>query len=675
MTFRLVSLCVLSVLVPFGATAQKVDTAYVRTLDSITVKSKRYTSSLRRSMDGGMSVDMRLMEYMPKILGVADPVHYAQTLPGVQTNGEFRSGLNIQGCDNSHNMLSLNGVPIYNVTHLLGFFSTFNASHYQSMNLSKSTASASAANRIGGSLDMRSCSTRADSMSGEFSVGLISSQGTLRLPIGSKTSLTASLRASYVNLLYSGWLKTDGQQLNYSFYDANVTLDHWVDDDNLIRLDYYSGRDRARFEESEHLPAEVKGNWGNYMGAVHWRSRLADALSMTHSAYVTSYSSRAYMDMFNWDVRGNSSITDIGYKGEVEWMRLRCGVEAVRHRITPMSIKTEGAATATDMRRNGETSAEVSAYADYTQPLSSAFSLGAGLRCSMFASHGDVYKAADPDVSVSYATDRLGLKLSYALRHQYLFLLGFSGLGLPSDFYLPSSSTASPQYAHCVNLGVTYTLPGNNYSVTVDAFYRRLYRQMEFGGSFLDFYNSDFSIEKSCMFGDGENKGFSVLLNKCTGRFTGWISYMFTHARRTFPALSTQKSYPADHERPHELNAVVSYSIGKHWNVGGTYVFASGTPFTSPVCLMVINGNIMAQYGEHNANRLRPYSRLDLSANYKWTVRRGVTHGVNLSLYNATCARNHLYYRVKTQRDGKFLYRPVSFVAKVLPSVSYFCKF
>ena len=120
---------------------------------------------------------------------------------------------------------------------------------------------------------------------------------------------------------------------------------------------------------------------------------------------------------------------------------------------------------------------------------------------------------------------------------------------------------------------------------------------------------------------------------------------------------------------------MVQYAVDKHWSVGGTYVFASGTPFTSPTCLTLLNGNIMAQYGEHNANRLRPYSRLDISANYKWTVSRGSTHGINLSLYNAVCTSNHLYYTLKMFRDGTFAYHPVSFVAKVLPSVSYFCKF
>lgn len=667
--------CILFAFAPFLATAQEADTTYAKSLDNVTVSAKRYTSSLRRGKDGGMSVDLSLLEEMPKIMGVADPVHYAQMLPGVQTNGEYRSGLNIQGCDNSHNKLSLNGVPIYNVTHLLGFFSSFNAAHYQSLNLLKSAASASFANRIGGSLEMVSPEERADSVRGELSVGLISSQGTLRTPIGDNTSLTASLRGSYVNLLYSGWLKADDRQIRYSFYDANVTLEHWTDDDNRIRLDYYSGRDRAEYEDTEHLPAKVKGKWGNYMGAVRWDSRLTDDLSMSHSAYVTSYGSQAYMDMLNWNANGTSVITDFGYKGSVEWRRLRCGAEAVRHRIRAMSVNTEGAATDSDMSRCGEVSAEVSVYADYTQPLSSTFFFNAGARCSMFASRGTVYKAADPNASLGYSADRFGLRLSYALRHQYLFQLGFSDLGLPSDFYLPSSPSAAPQYAHCVNLNATYTLPGNNFSIAADAFYRRLYGQMEFAGSFLDFYNSDFNIEKSCISGDGENKGFSILFNKITGKLTGWMSYMFTHARRRFPALSTQKSYPASHERPHELNAVVQYAVDKHWSVGGTYVFASGTPFTSPTCLTLLNGNIMAQYGEHNANRLRPYSRLDISANYKWTVSRGSTHGINLSLYNAVCTSNHLCYTLKMFRDGTFAYHPVSFVAKVLPSVSYFCKF
>jgi outer membrane receptor protein involved in Fe transport len=165
------------------------------------------------------------------------------------------------------------------------------------------------------------------------------------------------------------------------------------------------------------------------------------------------------------------------------------------------------------------------------------------------------------------------------------------------------------------------------------------------------------------------------MFNKCNGPLTGWISYTYTHATRTFSAIKQTGHYPASHERPHELNAVATYTLNRHWSFGATFVYASGTPFTAPVSISLIDNNLMMKYGEYNSSRLKPYHRLDLSANYKWQSRRCREQGINLSLYNAIAQENELFYYIKTRDDGSFAYRPVTFMLRILPSISYFCKF
>ena len=184
--------CVGGVLCPSVALAQVEDG---HTLDSVAVVARRSTSALKMPALGVLSWSMEGIQEMPLILGNADPMHYLQMLPGVQTNAEYDAGLHIQGSDNGHNSLSIDGVTIYNPSHLFGLFSTFNASHFKDLQLSKTANSAHMPNRIGGFVDVRS-QERSDSLHAFLSIGYISSQGTVTVPIGQRSSVTASFRAS-----------------------------------------------------------------------------------------------------------------------------------------------------------------------------------------------------------------------------------------------------------------------------------------------------------------------------------------------------------------------------------------------------------------------------------------------------------------------------------------------
>ena len=177
----------------FCAHAQEEDVWNI-SLDSLVVKSYQNTSLMKTNGNGKVTWNLRQMESLPKILGNADPVRYAQMLPGVQTNNEFSAGLRIQGCDNQHNVITVGEVPIYNINHLLGFFSSFVSSHYPVMELTKSPASVQMANRLGSELTMELPDSIPSSVNGEVSLGLISSQGTLRIPVTRRLGVTLSLR-------------------------------------------------------------------------------------------------------------------------------------------------------------------------------------------------------------------------------------------------------------------------------------------------------------------------------------------------------------------------------------------------------------------------------------------------------------------------------------------------
>ena len=656
---------------PVSLFAQESGKVWNLSLDTLVVKGNAYSRTVRNRSDGSFVWDMQMMDYMPKILGNADPMHYAQMLPGIQTNNEMKSGINIQGCDNSHNMLSIGGVPIYNVSHLLGFFSTFNPSHYPTFTLHQNAPLS--IGRIGGQLNMDLDNQVADTISGELSVGLISSQGTLRLPISKNTLLTTSLRGSYINLLYSKWLQADNQQIKYSFYDVNATLTHRIDSVNTLFADFYRGHDNISFKESNYY-ARMEDFWGNTMGALHWVHRQPQGLSMKHSLYVTSYTNEFQMNLQEAHFQLPSSITDLGYQSRFEWKRLEGGLQTIWHTIQPQELESSGTFNVTSGKMPRTHSFEAAIHLGYTQPLSTHLSLFGGLRASHYQQDDYHFQELDPQVSLNYSQGSLQIMLDYALRHQYLFQTGFSNIGLPSEFWMSASEAIEPQYAHEWSLSVASYLLNRRYRLSADIFYKRLFHQLEYSGSVLDFMNSTYNIERQLLHGDGRNYGFCLMLNKCRGPLTGWVSYTYTNAKRTFDAIRSGE-YPACHERPHEFNAVATYSLNSHWSFGATFVYASGTPFTAPVSISFIDNNLMMKYGAYNSSRLKPYKRLDLSANYKWKSRRFRENGVNLSLYNAIAQSNELFYYIKSREDGSFAYRPVTFMLRVLPSISYFCKF
>lgn len=645
-------------------------------IDSVTVRGYRYRSAVKSEAGGMMRWDLQKMGELPQILGNADPMHYAQTLPGIQTNSEMRSGINIQGCENSHNFVSISGAPLYNVHHLLGFFSAFNASHYSSMLLDKTASYAGASNRLGGELTMELPVQKTDTLSAELSVGLISSQGTLRLPLGKRTSLAVSLRGSYMNLLYSRWLQDEGNQMRYSFYDANATLVHRIDKKNTLMLDYYGGNDRLSVEEDSYF-AKMADRWGNQMGALHWLHGIgSEGLQANTTLYVTSFHNQFTLSMQDMHFRLPSSITDLGLKSSLGLGRWNWGAELIWHHIHPQSLESKGSYNQSDGSQPVTRSAEGSLFAQYDQPLARHLSLSLGLRGSLYLQSGKDYGAADPSVRIVYDDRTLQFSAGYALKHQYLFQTGFSTVGLPSEFWLSCSKERPPQYAHELSARASVYLLNRRYRLEADAYYKRLYHQVEYKGSVLDYMNLRYDIERNLLYGSGNNYGFSLMLTKCSGRLTGWISYAYSHARRTFAEQRTlQGTYPANHDRPHELNVVLSYPLNRYWSFGGTYVYASGTPFTALKHLAYVNGNLLLKYGDYNGSRMKPYSRLNLSVNYKWHTSFAREQGVNFTLYNALGQSSQLFYYISVQGGGEFAYRPVNFFVKILPSLSYFCKF
>ena len=666
----------ISSLLPLSAfgQAEQADSVHSRELKTVVVTQKVAATSVGLLRDGSYRWDTELLDNLPKILGNADPVHYAQTLPEVQTSSELDAGLHIQGGDNTHNQFSIQGIPIYNAAHLIGLFSVFNASHYASMTLKKGANQASDPSRLGGTLTMDLAEVPSDTISGEVAVGLISSQATLRVPTSKRSSLTLSGRSSYLNLLYSRWLESDNMQMNYSFYDVNATWQWQKGKNNRVWADFYIGADHCITSQDEY-EAKLKLNWGNHMAALHWEHNRESGLSIRQSLYNTRYHNNLRLTQADMSFRLPSDICDIGYKGLITWKGWKTGIELTWHNLLPQAPKADEVFNQTITPQPRYHTQEYTAFADYTFRLLNAIETTAGARMTVYRdNNGKEHVAVDPSLNLLYTKGEMQLTAYYTLRHQYLFQTGTTSLGMPTEFWTTTGGSCPPQWGHNVGLTATLYLGDGRYRISADVYYKRLYHQVEYDGDMMKFLNTDYHLEDNLLQGNGYNYGFSVMAAKRTGNLTGWISYAYGRARRIFDNPNYPGEYSASHERPHELNTLLTYKIGKQWTVAGTFVYASGTPFTAPESFYIMNGRLLTQYGPHNARRLRPYYRLDLSVNYLLPSRKLKENGLNLSIYNVTMHHNDISCRLKIH-DGHFLYSHFALIKFMLPSISYFLKF
>lgn len=654
------------------------DTLHHYQLQGVEITGKKVRSSLKE-IEGANVINMSLMDDMPRILGNADPMHYAQLLPCVQTNSEYDAGLHIQGCDNSHNFVSIGGAPVYNAAHLLGFFSVFNAGHFNDMSLRKSSSSADFPNRLGGSLDLRTPtwilgedSMQIKAVHGEFSVGPMSSQGTLKLPVGKRSLLLLSARAAYLNLLYSKWLEVDGDRVNYDFSDYNLSFITQLNAHHVLKWEAYWGYDHVKLTQADHgLSAKLR--WNNTMAALHWYSKWGN-VSSEQMLYYSRYANRVGVDQLSFDVGLRSWIYDIGYKGDVKWGNLKGGLEVIRHDFQPQKISLDGEFANDIPFQPTQSSVEASAYALYRQSLAANLSCELGLRASLYH-HQTRYYGLSPNFKLLWnPTSHSKLSLHVGIHRQYLFQTGFSSSGLPSEFWLSADSLRRPQYSYNASLQGEFWLFDKEYRLSTEIYFKSLKHQIENTGNVFDIVYSSYSLDGSLLYGKGCNYGFNLLLEKRRGKLTGWLSYSWGRARRKYDDGNYHGWFPANHERIHELNAVATYHLGNRWSFGGTLVVASGTPYTHINYAYLVSNNLLTEYGEHNAARMNPYIRLDLSASYDFVNRGDRRSGINLSLYNATLHKNDLFYRIKVY-DGHVRYGVFRFLMPIMPSINYYYKF
>lgn len=666
------SLTVLAGLLLCCVAQAQLDTVATFNLDKSVITEERQKPIVVNSRGISGEINMDKIASIPTIMGTPDPLRFIRLLPSVQVNTEMEGGLFMQGGEHSHTLISQSGVPIYGAAHLLGFFSTFNSPHYSGMRYSTSCGQES---RIGGVIDMQLADTVARKLTADLSIGLLSAQGTVDIPLG-KSSLKVSARRSFINLIYGGMLKFEDSPIRYGFTDGNITWTWKPNRTDRITVDLFGSMDNTHFSTS--VIESLYLNWYNVMGAVHWNHYFPGA-TLKQTVYGTTYGLKPQLRAFNIPASMDSYIADFGYRAKLSWNGFDFGARVSYYKAQPQNPKSEGHFN--DANTHGQvpvqTGVMAALSAEYTRDLGYWLSVRAGAGVDWYLSpERRSYWGATPEVSLRGNFMEHGkVDFTYGIKRQHLFQTGLTSTGFPFEFWILAGDLQAPQWSHNFSLAYNNTFFNGNLAVSTELYYKQLFNQLEYVGNFIDLYNGDYSLETSTLGGHGRAFGANIMVQKTKGKLTGWISYAWSRSLRTFANDIHTIEYTSSHERAHELDVVVTYDFGKV-DIGATFVASSGTPYTRPTSFYVVGSRIMCDYGPYNGERLPAYVKMDLSVN--WYLNKGPkrTNGFNFAMYNVLGRNNSIGYGLHFSKDRTAMrFRPVSMQLRFLPSIGYFHKF
>ncbi|WP_026994330.1 TonB-dependent receptor [Flectobacillus major] len=685
-------------------------------LDEVVVTAKRDDDNVKSTEMSVNKVEMKTIKKIPALLGEVDLVRAIQFLPGVTTVGEGASGFNVRGGGVDQNLILLDDAPVYNSSHLFGFFSVFNPDAVKDVKLIKGGIPAQYGGRASSILDVRMKEGNAKKLEVNGGIGAIFSRLSIEAPIvKDKASFIVAARRSYIDILAKPFLTGNSADASFNFYDLTAKVNYNINQKNTVFLSGYFGRDV--------FGQEFGFNWGNSTLSARWNHVFSDKLFLNTTAFYSNYDYALDSDLknkrpnnaFKW----SSNITNYSFKPDFTYYispnnTLTFGGQVLSYNFKP------GAATASSQgevrsfgqeRKNG---IEYSAYIGNEWKVSPKLSLQYGLRFSKYdySSQEDYYyerqfvgisadnqsgytlnlipntkgktissyQNFEPRFSANITTgEASSIKASYNRLSQYIHLMSNTAASTPLDVWTSSTNNIKPQISDQVALGYFQNLANNTYEASAEVFYKEMQNQIDYADGANLFLNPLF--EKDLIFGKGRAYGLELFVKKNKGAFTGWISYTLQRSERKIELLNNNEWYYNRYDRTHTLNVVTQYELNKKWSFGANFAYVTGVPYTLPSQQMVIEGRVYPYIpsGTRGNFRVPAYHRLDISAtkkNKKALFGKGESEWV-FSVYNLYNRRNpfSIYTRPNENDPTKSEAVKLSIIGSFVPSVTYNFKF
>jgi hypothetical protein len=644
-------------------------------LAEVVVKAEKENANITNTETSVLSLNVKEAKLIPVLFGEQDILKTIQLLPGVSANSEGSSGFFVRGGDADQNLILLDEAPIYNASHLLGFFSVFNSDALKDVKLYKGGMPAEYGGRISSVLDVRMKNGNMKEWQVSGGIGLISSRITAEGPIKKdKGSIIVSARRTYADILARPFLSAGFEDADLYFYDFNLKANYKITEKDRIYLSGYFGKDV--------FGTEAFGfDWGNTTATLRWNHLFSEKIFSNTSLIYSDYNYGFKVAASGNTINLNSGIYDYNLKQDYSWFAnsnntVTFGWQGILHRFKPTVFQLGGTTTDSDTTAPAQKALETGIYVANEQKISSKLTLNYGLRLSGFSNIGAFtekeYDAQDnviaettyeegelynnyfgwePRLSATYIlNEESSLKTSYNRNYQYLHLLSNSNSGTPTDLWIPTSKLVKPEISNQFALGYFRNFKENAYEFSVESYYKNLLNQVDFedGGSALN--NPD--VEADLTFGQGRTYGVEFFLKKKKGDFTGWIGYTLAKSERQFDDINSGEWFSARQDRTHYLTAVAMYQFSPRLNASASFVYYTGDAVTFPVGKYYVEGQLISLYGDRNSERMPDYHRLDLGMTYILKDSDKFYSSLNFSIYNVYNRKNAYSISFETNGEG-----------------------
>ncbi len=688
----------------------EIDLSSSVSLDVVEIVGEKLEKIQESSQMSRIEIPVEQIKKVPALLGEVDVLKTLQLLPGVQSGGEGQSGLYVRGGSPDQNLVLLDGVPVYNVSHLLGFFSVFNADAIKNVTLTKGGVPARFGGRLSSVLEINMKEGNNEEFHGEGSVGFISSKLTLEGPIKKNvSSFIVSARRTYVDIFARPIAKKqaekNGDELTPTlyFYDLNAKFNHKINKKHRLYLSAYTGKDvfgiksRDNLTDGNYTVLNGGTDWGNVTAAFRWNYQITNKLfantTITHSRYKFDFDTE-FEDVYNntsdkFAARYFSGIYDWAGKVDFDFIPnpnhyIKFGASATNHTYEPgafqfkFEIANENPIDTTLGSQDAK-SWEYSAYVEDDLQFG-PFKANIGLHAAAFDVNNKTYYSIQPRLGLRYLmSNNIAVKASYTKMAQYINLLTNESLSLPTDLWVPSTDRIKPQDSWQVAAGIATTI-WKEYEFSVEGYYKKMQNVLSYKEG-ADFIGPDSDWQDKVTQGDGEAYGVEVFLQKKKGKTTGWLGYTLSWNWRQFDEINSGKRYPFKYDRRHDVSLVVSHQFNERISLTGAWVYGTGNSITLP--LYRYNSPVQDNYGDiyfneienigdKNAFRMNAYHRLDFNVEIqsKKNARRNWQGAWNIGVYNAYNRNNPYFITTGRNNEGQRTFRQIS-IFPIIPSVSY----
>lgn len=668
-------------------------------LDELRVTAERTVESRSVQMSQHR---LRIAEIasVPVILGESDILKTLQLLPGVQGGREGFSGLHVRGGQAGQNLILLDGMPVYNPTHLLGLFGIFNPYALQEVELIKGGFPARYGGRLSSVLNVLTKEGSLTGFGGAAKLGVLTSQVMIEGPVvHDRASFIVSTRRSFVDWI-TRWVQRGGTVYSGYFYDANFKLSHRVSPRDQLSVTGYLGQDRFTVKQRKALDESLDHdldaalNWGNRLASVRWNRLVSNRMFASFIAGVTRY--RVGTEAKRKDEWANhheqhwyAVVLDYVTRLDLEYaflpnQYLRVGAEHIAHQMRPDTRRMRFAgenSTVSDITYSGAPRLhmhQLSLYVEDDMQLAGGLRFNVGVRLVGILSDGALMQRVEPRLSVRVPVSAdLDLGASVSRMGQAVHQLPGTSPLIPSGVWIPAMDGIAAQHGTQIALGGVWDQFGPGLEVSVEGYYRTMQGLTDYKAHRLPQQATVLGWPEIIVSGTGKSYGTEAMVRRGGQRLDGWVSYTWARTDRRFEDLNDDLEFPDTYDRRHDVSIVAHYRLTAFTTLGLTWVYGSGYPLWAPVGRFPNHTSFYGDpeyldYGPVNALRTPATHRLDLSAQFSRRIKWG-DRMFAIGLYNAYNRRNPMYIYAVQQND-RVQWKQLSLL-QMIPAVSYEIRF